>query len=63
MTRFVDVHNMIRWVRSQGPETIINELIQYLEDDFRRWPQFDKTPPRGQPHSVWRHRTHADQRP
>ncbi|MBN9131359.1 MAG: ornithine cyclodeaminase [Paenarthrobacter ureafaciens] len=44
MTRFVDVHNMIRWVRSQGPETIINGLIRYLEDDFRRWPQFDKTP-------------------
>ncbi len=44
MTRFVDVHNMISWVRSQGPETIIKGLIQYIEDDFRRWARFDKTP-------------------
>lgn len=44
MTRFVDVHNMIRWVRAKGPETIIQDLIGYMEDDFRRWPRFDKTP-------------------
>lgn len=44
MTRFVDVHNMVRWVASQGAEKIISGMVQYLEDDFRRWEQFDKTP-------------------
>ncbi|WP_426997950.1 ornithine cyclodeaminase [Pseudarthrobacter sp. N5] len=44
MTRFVDVHNMVRWAAGRGPENIISELIHYLEDDFRRWESFDKTP-------------------
>ncbi|WP_298253841.1 ornithine cyclodeaminase [uncultured Arthrobacter sp.] len=44
MTRFVDVHNMIRWTAAQGPETIITGLMQYLEDDFLRWESFDKAP-------------------
>ena len=44
MTRFVDVRNMVRWVRSETPERIIGGLVAYLEDDFRRWEQFDKSP-------------------
>lgn len=44
MTRFVDVRNMVRWTAGRGSETIISEMIQYLEDDFRRWESFDKTP-------------------
>ena len=44
MTRFVDVHNMVRWAAGRGPENIISGMIQYLEDDFRRWESFDKTP-------------------
>lgn len=44
MTRFVDVRNMVRWVTTLGPENIISGMIAYLEDDFRRWGQFDKTP-------------------
>ncbi len=44
MTRFVDVHNMVRWVAGRGPESIIADMIGYLEDDFRRWENFDKTP-------------------
>jgi ornithine cyclodeaminase len=44
MTRFVDVRNMIRWTADRGPEKIIADMIGYLEDDFRRWPSFDKTP-------------------
>lgn len=44
MTRFVDVHNMVRWAAGRGPEDIISGMIQYLEDDFRRWESFDKTP-------------------
>jgi ornithine cyclodeaminase len=44
MTRFVDVHNMVRWAARAGTETIISEMMDYLEDDFRRWESFDKTP-------------------
>ncbi|WGM20490.1 ornithine cyclodeaminase [Paenarthrobacter sp. OM7] len=43
MTRFVDVRNMVQWVADTGAENIIAGLIGYLEDDFRRWGQFDKT--------------------
>ena len=42
--RFVDVHNMTRWAAEQGVEQIIDGMISYIEDDFRRWPSFDKTP-------------------
>ncbi len=44
MTRFVDVHNMVRWVADRGAEDIIPELIRYLEADFLRWESFDKSP-------------------
>jgi ornithine cyclodeaminase len=44
MTRFVDVHNMVRWIGHHGPTAIMAELVEYLEDDFRRWESFDKSP-------------------
>lgn len=44
MTRFVDVHNMVRWAAGRGVESIISEMIDYLELDFRRWASFDKSP-------------------
>lgn len=44
MTRFVDVGNMVRWIRDQGPIGIIAGMVEYLESDFRRWETFDKTP-------------------
>lgn len=44
MTRFVDVHNMVRWIGHHGPSAIMAAMVPYLEDDFRRWPRFDKTP-------------------
>lgn len=44
MTRFVDVHNMVRWIRDRGPIDIMSGMVDYLEDDFRRWERFDKTP-------------------
>jgi ornithine cyclodeaminase len=44
MTRFVDVHNMVRWVGHHGPTAIMAGMVDYLEDDFRRWPSFDKSP-------------------
>ncbi|MBB5633220.1 ornithine cyclodeaminase [Cryobacterium mesophilum] len=44
MTRFVDVHNMVRWIGHHGPTAIMSGLVGYLEEDFRRWPAFDKSP-------------------
>ncbi|GAB3122027.1 ornithine cyclodeaminase [Glaciibacter psychrotolerans] len=44
MTRFVDVHNMVRWVADFGPERIMREMVAYLESDFMRWERFDKVP-------------------
>ncbi|GAA3728558.1 ornithine cyclodeaminase [Leifsonia bigeumensis] len=44
MTRFVDVHNMVRWVGHHGPTAIMAGLVGYLEDDFRRWSSFEKSP-------------------
>ncbi|WP_417808206.1 ornithine cyclodeaminase [Thioclava sp.] len=41
---FVSVANMMRLVNSIGPEQVMRELSEYIEQDFRRWPEFDKTP-------------------
>jgi ornithine cyclodeaminase len=41
---FVSVENMMRLVLSRGIETVLRELVDYIEADFRRWPDFDKTP-------------------
>lgn len=41
---FVSVENMMQIVLERGIENVLVELAQYVEDDFRRWPQFDKTP-------------------
>lgn len=44
MTRLVDVRNMSRWIADHGPERCIAGMIEYIDADFRRWEQFDKTP-------------------
>lgn len=41
---FVSVHNMMRLVNAVGVERFLSELAAFVEDDFRRWPAFDKTP-------------------
>lgn len=41
---FVSVDNMMRLVLHVGIKTFLHELADYIEDDFRRWPAFDKTP-------------------
>ncbi len=41
---FVSVENMMRLVLDIGIETALAEIAAYIEDDFRRWPLFDKTP-------------------
>ncbi len=41
---FVSVEDMMRLTHDVGIENSIAELAGYIEDDFRRWPLFDKTP-------------------
>ena len=41
---FVSVEHMMRLVIDIGVERMLSDLAVYIEDDFRRWEQFDKTP-------------------
>ncbi len=41
---FVSVDDMMKIVTSIGYERFLTELAGYIEDDFKRWEQFDKTP-------------------
>ena len=42
--RFVSVNNIRRWLASVGPEVAIAGMIDALEADFRRWPEFELRP-------------------
>jgi len=42
--QFVSVRNMARWVSSVGPETVIAGIVDVLERDVRRWPDFERAP-------------------
>ncbi len=44
MVPFVSVENMMRLVHHLGVETVLAELTDAIETDFRRWESFDKTP-------------------
>ncbi|MGB3176241.1 MAG: ornithine cyclodeaminase [Albidovulum sp.] len=41
---FVSVDNMMKLVLHVGVERVMAEIAAYIEDDFRRWELFDKTP-------------------
>ncbi|GGO52147.1 ornithine cyclodeaminase [Roseovarius pacificus] len=41
---FVSVENMMKLVHHIGIEPMLRGLAAYIEDDFRRWELFDKTP-------------------
>lgn len=41
---FVSVANMMRLIHRIGIETMMRDLAAYIEEDFRRWDRFDKTP-------------------
>ena len=41
---FVSVDHMMKLVLTVGVETFLKELAEVIEEDFRRWEQFDKTP-------------------
>ena len=44
MVPFVSVANMMKIVNHIGTATMIAEIADYIEADFRRWELFDKTP-------------------
>ncbi len=44
MVPFVSVDNMMKIVNTIGAPTMIAEIAEYVEADFLRWDQFDKTP-------------------
>ncbi|MEK0163581.1 ornithine cyclodeaminase [Phaeobacter sp. JH18-32] len=41
---FVSVDNMMRLIHSIGIDTVMRDLADYIEEDFKRWELFDKTP-------------------
>ena len=41
---FVSVDHMMKLVNEKGAARMIAEIAAYIEDDFRRWEAFDKTP-------------------
>ena len=44
LVAFVSVDDMMRLVAETGVERVLIELAAYIEEDFRRWELFDKTP-------------------
>ncbi len=43
LVHYLDVPAMARWIGDEGAENVITGMIQAVENDFRRWPEFDKT--------------------
>ncbi len=41
---FVSVENMMKLVHRVGLRTVMSEIAAFIEDDFKRWEAFDKTP-------------------
>ncbi len=40
---FVSVQSMMRLIMSKGVETFLSELAKYIESDFRRWTDFERS--------------------
>ncbi|HGG05318.1 MAG TPA: ornithine cyclodeaminase [Aliiroseovarius sp.] len=44
MVPFVSVADMMNIINEIGPAQMMADIADYIEDDFRRWESFDKTP-------------------
>lgn len=44
MVDFVDVENMAAWISNQGLDNVLAGVTGYIEEDFRNWTAFDKSP-------------------
>lgn len=42
--RLVEVDHVVALVRRRGIANVLREIAGYLEADYRRWPEFDKSP-------------------
>jgi ornithine cyclodeaminase len=42
--RLVEVPHVLALIAARGFDRIVGELVDCLEEDFRRWPDFDKSP-------------------
>ena len=58
---FVSVDHMMKLVNTIGVERFLTDLAAYIEEDFRRWELFDKTPACRLPQHGWRDRVDADE--
>ncbi|OXY82071.1 ornithine cyclodeaminase [Oceanimonas doudoroffii] len=43
MTRFIDVGSLSDYISQTGVETLIEKMVAYLEQDYRRWNDFEKS--------------------
>lgn len=44
MTRFIDVSTMAKFMKNEGIANLINQLVDFLEEDFTAWEEFEKIP-------------------
>ncbi len=44
MTDFMGVRDTARWLSANGVEHLLTGLVEYVERDFKRWSEFDKSP-------------------
>lgn len=44
MPQLVDVPSMVQWIQREGVGPIIEKMVGYIEEDFRKWERFDKIP-------------------
>jgi len=44
MVQFVGVSDIVKLINQVGLETVLRDLADRLEADFKRWPEFEKTP-------------------
>ncbi|MHB9941909.1 ornithine cyclodeaminase [Clostridium sporogenes] len=43
-TKYIDLPTMAKYLKSVGPETVMERLIPYMEADYKRWEDFQKVP-------------------
>ncbi|MGO5065333.1 ornithine cyclodeaminase [Clostridium sporogenes] len=43
-TKYIDLPTMAKYLKSVGSETVMERLIPYMEDDYKRWEDFQKMP-------------------
>ena len=44
MTRFIDTEQLARLLEGIGLPTFMQQLAERIEQDFKRWPMFEKCP-------------------